>query len=83
MAWRGEGYGGRAPNQALGYDRDARHLTAEGSGMGQRDAGTGALASGIGSVSVGGQTWHPTILYLFFLVLGEMFVFGIISQLLK
>ena len=84
MGWRGEAIGARAPNQALGYDRDARHLghLAE-QGMGQVMAGTSQLASGIGGVTVAGQTWHPTILYLFFLILAEMFVFGLVGQLLK
>jgi hypothetical protein len=51
--------------------------------MGQATAGTSALGQGIGGVSVGGQQWHPTILYLFALIVAELIVFGIISQLLK
>jgi hypothetical protein len=84
MGWRGQAIGNRAPNQALGYDRAASHLgyTRDG-GMGQMDAGTSQLAQGLGGITVAGQTWHPTILYLIFLVLAEMVVFGIVSSLLK
>jgi X-X-X-Leu-X-X-Gly heptad repeat protein len=83
MAWRGQPYGTRAPNQALGYDRATLHLGGMGSGMGQANAGTSQLAQGLGGVTVAGQTWHPTVLYLFALILGEMIVFGLISNLLK
>jgi hypothetical protein len=84
MAWRGEAYGTRAPNQALGYDRDARHLGhLANEGMGQVMAGTSQLGLGIGTMSGPGGDWHPTIVYLFALILAEMFVFGLISQLLK
>jgi X-X-X-Leu-X-X-Gly heptad repeat protein len=83
MAWRGEAFAPRAPNQALGYDRAALHLGGMGSGMGQATAGTSQLAQGIGGVTVGGQSWHPTVLYLIALIVGEMVVFGFISQLLK
>lgn len=82
MAWRGSPvtYG---PNPAVGYDRAAAHLGEMGSGMGQATAGTNAVGQGIGGVMVGGQQWHPTIIYLFFLMIGELVVFSIISQLLK
>jgi len=83
MAWRGAPVANRAPNQALGYDRDARHLGSMGSGMGQAQAGTSQLATGIGGVTVAGQSWHPTIIYLFALILAEMIVFGFVSRLLK
>jgi len=83
MGWRGEAIGTRAPNQALGYDRAALHLGGMGSGMGQASAGTSQLAQGLGGVTVAGQTWHPTILYLFALIIAEMFVFALVGQLLK
>jgi hypothetical protein len=51
--------------------------------MGQATAGTSQLAQGIGGVTVAGQTWHPTILYLFVLILAEMIVFGFVGRLLK
>jgi hypothetical protein len=36
-----------------------------------------------GTVNVGGQDWHPTILYLIGLVIAEMFVFGFLGRVLK
>lgn len=45
---------------------------------------TSSLAQGIGTVGQGqGGGWEPTILYLFVLILGEMFVFGVIARLLR
>jgi|HubBroStandDraft_6_1064221.scaffolds.fasta_scaffold839976_4 X-X-X-Leu-X-X-Gly heptad repeat protein len=83
MGWRGEAVGTRAPNQALGYDRNTLHLGGMGSGMGQANSGTSQLGTGIGGVTVAGQSWHPTIIYLFALILAEMIVFGFVSRLLK
>jgi len=51
--------------------------------MGQATAGTSQLAQGIGGVTVAGQQWHPTILYLFGLIIGELVVFSFIGHLLK
>lgn len=45
-------------------------------------AGKGSLAAGQG-VSVAGQEWHPTVLYLAALIVAEMVVFGWIAHLLK
>jgi hypothetical protein len=50
--------------------------------MGQAMNGPGRLAQGNG-VNIGGQDWHPTILYLFALILAEMVVFGYIGRVLK
>ena len=44
---------------------------------------TSTLARGLGTVQGPGGGWHPTILYLFVLVLAEMFVFGVIARLLR
>lgn len=83
MAWRGEAIAARAPNQALGYDRATLHLGGMGSEMGQATAGTSQLAQGLGGITVAGQSWHPTILYLFALIVAEMFVFALVGNLLK
>lgn len=82
MAWRGEqtAFGGRAGNQALGYDRMGRHLGKLGDEMAES---TSTLAQGLGTVQGPGGGWHPTILYLFVLILAEMFVFGVIARLLR
>jgi len=83
MAWRGEqaAVGGRAPNQALGYDRHTRHLGNLGGDMAED---TSTLARGLGKVGAPGSSgWEPTVLYLFVLLLAEMFVFGLIARLLR
>jgi hypothetical protein len=44
-------------------------------------AGVNVFSAGQGSVSdVSGNGWTPTILYLFVLILVEMFVFGILAR---
>ena len=82
--WRGEqAIGSRGPNQATGYYMGyGPQAGGSGSGMGRRMSGIGQLASGQG-VTVGGQTWHPTILYLIALVIVEMAVFGYVAKALR
>ena len=85
MAWRGAPAGGarvsRAPNQAQGYYVGyGPQAGGSGSGMGQAMAGNGQLSQG---VTIGGQNWHPTILYLFALIVAEMAVFGFVGKMLK
>lgn len=87
MAWRGApgdaARVNRAPNQAQGYYAGYGPLAGgSGSGMGQAMSGPGQLAQGQG-VMIGGQSWHPTILYLLALVIAEMVVFGFVGNLLK
>lgn len=82
--WRGEqsGYANRAGNQAVGYDRAARHLGKTGEEI--MAQGTSSLAQGLGTVGAPGSSgWEPTVLYLFVLVLVEMFVFGLLAKLLR
>ena len=88
MGWRGmpsagPAYASRAGNQSQGYYYGYGPVNAgSGSGMGQAVSGMGSLAQGQG-VTVAGQQWHPTVLYLAALVVVEMVVFGFISNLLK
>lgn len=85
MGWRGEtpGVVQRAPNQSQGYYVGyGPEAGGSGSGIGQKVSGMGQLASGNG-ITVGGQTWHPTVLYLLVFVLAEMVVFGYVGHLLK
>jgi hypothetical protein len=81
--WRGEMpvIVSRGPNQATGYYNSALLYGGSGSGMGAPMAGTQSLASGSG-VNIGGQSWHPTVLYLAALVVAEMVIFGFIGHLL-
>jgi hypothetical protein len=53
-----------------------------GAGMAANTQGVGVLSQGQGGTAgVGG--WHPTILYLGVLIIGEMIVFGILSRMLR
>ena len=85
MGWRGENPGKvqLAPNPAYGYYAGyGPQAGGDGSGMGQAMNGPGQFAAGNG-VTIGGQQWHPTILYLFALIVAEMVIFGYIGHLLK
>lgn len=87
MGWRGAAApAGRTPrggNQAQGYYAGYGPVNGgSGSGMGQSMSGAGSLAAGNG-VTIAGQNWHPTVLYLAALVVAEMVVFGFIGHLLK
>lgn len=83
MTWRGEAIAARGGNQSQGYYAGYGPLSGgSGSGMGQAVMGAGQLAPGNG-VQIGGQTWHPTLIYLFALVFAEMFVFGFIGRFLR
>ena len=51
--------------------------------MGTMAQGTSSLGQGLGSIgSMAGQ-WEPSIFYLFFLIIGEMVFFHILSRILK
>lgn len=83
--WRGEqpAVVPRAGNQSQGYYVGYGPLAGgSGSGMGQADMGAGQLAQGNG-VNIAGQSWHPTILYLFALIIAELVVFGFVGKLLR
>jgi hypothetical protein len=81
--WRGAGVLPGPGNQSQGYYVGYGPVSGgSGSGMGQAVNGIGALAQGNG-VNIGGSQWHPTVLYLFVLVLVEMAVFGFVGRLLK
>lgn len=83
MTWRGEQVASaRTGNQAHGYYTGSPLAGGQGSGQGKAMAGRGQFASGNG-ITLAGQDWHPTILYLFVLIVVEMVVFGWISNLLK
>jgi hypothetical protein len=73
------------PASSLGYWRGAIGITgppAEGVRvMGVATEGVGMQSAG--TVSVAGQQWHPTILYLFALLIGEMIAFHVIGRILK
>lgn len=83
MAWRGEAIVPRAGNQSQGYYAGyGPQAGGSGSGMGQANVGAGELAPGT-SVNIAGSSWHPTILYLFALIIAEMVIFGLVGRLMR
>ena len=81
--WRGEAFAPRGGNQSQGYYVGSGPLSGgSGSGTGQAVSGAGTLAQGNG-VQIAGSQWHPTILYLFALIVAEMVIFGFVGRMLK
>lgn len=68
------------PSASYGYYRGAPQYGGVGSGNGPSVQGNGAYAQGQGAAGTGSGSWNPTILYLFFLVFAEMFVFAFLSR---
>jgi len=69
-----------APSSAFGYYRGNPQFMGYGSGQGQNVAGSGTFAQGQGPVSASTTGWTPTILYLFVLIIAELFVFAFLSR---
>jgi len=69
------------PTSSFGYYRGAPIVGGEGSGMGPNVSGGNVFSAGQGSnTTAGGGAWSPTILYLFVLILVEMFIFAFIAR---
>lgn len=68
------------PTSSFAYYRGNPYVGGEGSGTGGVMAGTNVFSSGQGATGVNASGWTPTVLYLFVLVLVEMFVFAFISR---
>ena len=72
------------PSSSLGYWRGTQGLSGpsgpEGAVMPQ---GVSGLSAGTGAVSIGGQQWHPSVLYLLGLIIAEMIAFGWLGRVLK
>lgn len=69
------------PSSSFGYYRGWPIYGGDGSGQGVEMAGANVFSAGQGtSGDVGGSTWTPTILYLFVLIVIEMFVFAFIGR---
>lgn len=67
------------PSSSFGYYRGWPIYGGDGSGMGVEMAGTNVFSAGQGGTDTG-TTWTPTILYLFVLIIVEMFVFAFIAR---
>jgi hypothetical protein len=69
------------PSSSFGYYRGWPIYGGDGSGQGVEMAGTNVFSAGQGSPgTTDGSTWTPTILYLFVLIIVEMFVFAFIAR---
>lgn len=70
-----------SPTASFGYYRGNPQFGGYGSGMGTSVAGIGQFAQGQGVTAGDSATsWTPTVMYLFVLVIAEMFVFGFLSR---
>lgn len=70
------------PSSSFGYYRGWPIYGGDGSGQGVEMAGSNVFSAGQGTTDTGagGSTWTPTILYLFVLIVLEMFVFAFIAR---
>lgn len=69
------------PSSSFGYYRGWPIYGGDGSGQGVEMAGSNVFSAGSGSVTDSGAgSWTPTILYLFVLIVVEMFVFAFIAR---
>lgn len=67
------------PTSSYGYYRGWPLVGGQGSGQGVDMAGSNVFSAGQGTQS-SAASWTPTILYLFVLIIGEMFVFAWIGR---
>jgi hypothetical protein len=68
------------PSSSFGYYRGWPIYGGDGSGQGVEMAGTNVFSAGQGNNTSAGSAWTPTILYLFVLVIAEMFVFAFLAR---
>lgn len=69
------------PTSSFGYYRGTPYAGGgDDSGMGPLMAGNSVFSSGQGATGVNASGWTPTVLYLFVLILIEMFVFAFIGR---
>lgn len=68
------------PSQSFGYYRGWPIFGGDGSGQGVEMAGSNVFSAGQGTSNATDSSWTPTILYLFVLIVLEMFVFAFIAR---
>jgi hypothetical protein len=68
------------PTSSFGYYRGTPIYGGDTGTQGVAMAGTGVFSAGQGTQADSASGWTPTILYLFLLVLAEMFVFAFIAR---
>ncbi len=69
------------PTSSFGYYRGNPIYQGDSGTEGPQVSGTNVFSAGQGTVNnAGGAAWTPTVLYLFALILAEMFVFAFIGR---
>lgn len=69
------------PTSSYGYYRGWPIFGGDGGTEGPQVSGTNVFSQGQGSSFMAGEnSWSPTILYLFVLILVEMFIFAYIGR---
>lgn len=68
------------PSSAFGYYRGWPLVGNQGSDQGVNMAGANVFSAGQGPSSATGSGWTPTVLYLFVLIVAEMFVFAWLAR---
>jgi hypothetical protein len=68
------------PTSSYGYYRGFPIFGGEGSGQGPNVSGSNVFSAGQGASTSSGTSWSPTILYMFVLILVEMFVFAWVAR---
>lgn len=68
------------PSSAFGYYRGTPLVGNQGSDQGVDMAGSNVFSAGQGPSAATGAGWTPTILYLFVLIVVEMFVFAWVGR---
>jgi hypothetical protein len=68
------------PTSSYGYYRGSPVYGGDTGTQGVNVAGTNVFSAGQGPMSDSASGWTPTILYLFLLIIAEMFVFAFIAR---
>jgi hypothetical protein len=68
------------PTSSFGYYRGTPYFGGDMGTEGPQVSGTNVFSAGQGPDSGTGTGWSPTILYLFALILVEMFLFAFIGR---
>ena len=68
------------PTSSFGYYRGWPVYGGDTGTEGPQVSGSNVFAQGQGSMTTGAGSWTPTILYLFVLILVEMFVFAFLAR---
>jgi hypothetical protein len=69
------------PTSSFGYYRGNPIYGGDSGTQGPQVSGANVFSSGQGTSSAAsGSSWSPTILYLFVLIIAEMFVFAVLAR---